>query len=237
MIGRRRFWKRVSVVPQDDGGYGVFLDAKPLTTPERRPLTVPTEALAEAIAAEWEAVEGEIRPEALPFTRAANSALDRVAADPEPVVEALAAYGDTDLVCYRASDPAELQAREAALWDPWLDWARRELGAPLMAVTGVMHQPQPPASIAALKQAVAGHDAFALTALHDLVALSGSLVLGLAISRGALGGETAWSLSRLDETWQAEQWGRDHEAELAASVKCAAFLRAETLLALLRGHD
>ena len=127
--------------------------------------------------------------------------------------------------------------RQAEAWDPWLDWAARALSAPLVPVSGVMHRPQPAASLAALREAVAAHDALALTALYDLVTLSGSLVLGLAVSRGALDAHAAWRISRVDETWQAEQWGLDQDAETLASTKERAFLRAEQLLALLRGGE
>lgn len=234
MIGRKRFWTEAQARAAQAGGFGVYLDDRPLRTPEKRLLVLPSPALAGAIAAEWAAIEGEIQPDRLPFTRAANSAIDRVAADPEPVIDALAAYGDADLLCYRADGPEPLQARQAAQWDPWLDWSRRDLSAPLFAVIGVMHQPQPAGSLAALRDQVAGHDAFGLAALHDLVTLSGSLVLALAVSREVLDPTDAWELSRLDERWQAEQWGRDAEADRLEQEKYAAFLRAEQFLALRR---
>jgi chaperone required for assembly of F1-ATPase len=229
---RRRFWHAAAVRPER-GGYGVALDARALTTPAGVVLAVPTAALAQAIAAEWAAVEGEIRPERLPFTRAANAAIDRVSRQREAVVDAIAQYGGSDLLCYRAADPAALAARQAAGWDPWLQWAARTLRAPLIAVTGVMHEAQPAPSLAALRAAVAEQDAFGLTALHELVALSGSLVLGLAVARRALDAAVAWELSRIDETWQAEQWGLDAEAEAAAATRRADFLRARELLAML----
>jgi chaperone required for assembly of F1-ATPase len=235
MIGsvRRRFWSGVHV-REAPGGFSVHLDERPLATPGRRDLVLPVRALAEAVAAEWDATGAEIAPERLHFTRAANSAIDRVAPDPTPVVEVIAAYGDTDLVCYRATEPADLLRRQSELWDPWLDWSRRALGAPLLAVSGVMHHPQPAPSLAALRAAVAEHDAFGLVGLHDLVTLSGSLVLGLAVARGELGAEAAWELSRLDELWQAEQWGNDAEAEHAAALKGEQFQRSAHLLRLLR---
>jgi chaperone required for assembly of F1-ATPase len=233
---RRRFWDRAAVVPVGDGvgdGFGVSLDARPLTTPGGAPLVVPTEALAAAIAAEWDAIEGEIRPEQLPLTRAANSAIDRVPAQREAVVDAIAAYGGADLLCYRAAAPAALADRQAAGWDPWLQWAARTLAAPMVGVTGVMHEPQPPPTLAALRAAVAAHDDFTLVALNELVTLSGSLVLGLAVARGDLDAETAWELSRIDEAWQAEQWGADAEAEALAAGRRSEFLRARRLLDLL----
>ena len=233
MIGRKRFWEGVSV-EACDGGFGVALDGRVLKTPAHAPLVVPTAAFAREIAAEWEGIESEIRPDDLPFPRTANPVIDRIAGTPGPVVEALAAYGETDLLCYRAEGPDALRLRQAELWDPWLEWSAREIGAPLLAVTGIIHHAQPEPSLAALRAAVAAHDPFALAALHELVTLSGSLVLALAVSRGALDGESAWALSRLDEIWQAEQWGHDHEAEQAAAIKCAVFLRAEDQLRLLR---
>lgn len=232
MIAPKRFWTEVHVA-ETPGGFGIRLDARTLRTPAKAELVVPTRALAEAIAAEWRAVEGEIRPEALPFTRAANVAVDRIAADPGPLVAHLAAYGETDLLCYRAEAPVGLQARQAAAWDPALAWAARDLGAPLAVTEGVAHRAQDPASLAALHAAVGAHDAFALTALSELVTLSGSLVLGLAVARGALRAPEAWAAARLDETWQEEQWGVDDEAAEMARVRENDFLRAATLLELL----
>ncbi len=229
---QRRFWQRAEVRPRDDG-FAVALDGRPLRTPAGAPLLLPTAALAAAVAAEWQALTAEILPERLPFTRAANSAIDRVAPQRAAVVEAIADYGGTDLLCYRAEGPATLVARQAAGWDPWLEWAARTLSAPLLPVTGVMHRAQPPESLAALHAAVAAEDAFGLAALHELVTLSGSLVLGLAVARGALDAAAAWELSRLDETWQAEQWGLDSDAEAAVAIRRTAFLQARDLLALL----
>jgi chaperone required for assembly of F1-ATPase len=228
----RRFWSAVSV-ERGATGHGVRLDGRPLRTPAGRALEVPTEPLAAAIAEEWAAIEGRVRPEALPLTRAANVAIDRVAANPAPVVEAIAAYGETDLLCYRAEAPDGLCRRQSEGWDPMLDWAERALGARLVCVAGVMPRPQVPQARAALTAAVARCDAFLLTALHELVALSGSLVLGLAVLEGALPPDRAWSLSRIDEDWQAEQWGEDAEAAAAAARKRGDFLQAARLVDLL----
>jgi chaperone required for assembly of F1-ATPase len=229
---RQRFWRRAAGSPSASG-HGVLLDDQPLMTPAGAQLVVPTAALAAAIASEWDVIEAEVLPERLPLTRAANSAIDRVAPRQAAVVDAIAAYGASDLLCYRAAAPAALAGRQSAGWDPWLQWAARTLSAPLVAVTGVMHEPQPPASLAALRAAVAAEDAFALVALHELVSLSGSLVLGLAVRRGALDAAVAWNLSRLDETWQAEQWGLDSESEAAAARRRADFVRANRMLVLL----
>lgn len=230
---RNRFWK-TATVRREDAGLSVALDDRPLRTPAGALLVVPTEPLAAAIAAEWNAVEAEIDPARLPNTRMANSAIDRVGPQHAAVVETVAAYGGTDLICYRADRPEALAARQAAGWDPWLAWADRVVGAPLATATGVMHVPQPPASLAALRAAVAAEDAFGLVALHDLATLSGSLVLGLAVRRDALAPEQAWALSRIDEAWQAEQWGIDSEAEAAADAGSRAFADAAGFSAALR---
>lgn len=233
---RRRFWRQATARPAT-GGFAVDLDARTLRTPAGSPLVLPTAALADAVAAEWNGVGDEIDPGLLPLTRAANSAIDRVAPQPGPVIETIAAYGASDLVCYRAERPQGLVARQAQAWDPWLAWSAAALGAPLATITGVMPEVQPPDSLAALRDAVAAHDAFALTALHELVSFAGSLVLGLAVSRRALDPESAWQLSRVDEAWQAEQWGADAEAEAAAEHRRAAFLRAASMLDMLRAAD
>jgi chaperone required for assembly of F1-ATPase len=232
MIAPRRFWTEVTV-EEDRGGFGLRLDDRPLRTPERLPLRVPSRPLAEAIAIEWRAVEAELRPEALPFTRAANVAIDRVAKNPAPVIDMIAGYGETDLLCYRAAHPLALRARQAAAWDPMLDWAATALGAPLRVADGIIPVAQPASSITALRVAISQEDPFSLTALHDLVTLSGSLVLGLAVRLGALEVDAAWSMSRIDEFWQSEQWGADEEAEAAAALRRKDFLRAAELLDLL----
>lgn len=228
-----RFWRQASVVPAA-GGFVVQLDARPLQTPAKAALVVPTEALAAAIAAEWDAQGSELRPEAFPLTRATNSAIDRVAAAHAAVVAALAAYGESDLLCYRAEAPPGLVSRQADGWDPPLAWAGTALGAPLRPAHGVMPQPQPETSLTKLRNAVAAHEAFALTALHELVTISGSLVLGLAVSLRAMKAAEAFALSRLDETWQAEHWGLDAEAEAASERRRASFLLAARMLDLLR---
>lgn len=235
MIAARRFWDEVSVV-EVPGGFALRLDDRILRTPAKAELVVPTRALAEAIAAEWRGVEGEIRPDLLPFTKAANAAVDRVAVDPVPLIDGLAAYGESDLLCYRAEGPAALAARQAAAWDPPLAWAAEHLGAPLAATEGLRHKPQDPASLAALRAAVAAHDPFALTALSELVSLSGSLVLALATASGAMTAAEAWTASRVDETWQEDQWGVDDEAAAAARRREADFLRAARLLEMLALH-
>ena len=229
----KRFWKAAEAVPQGDG-FAVQLDGRPVKTPAKTPLTLPTEALARAVAAEWHAQGEKIDPLSMPFTRSANSALDRVAPQHAEVAEIVAAYGEDDLICYRAEAPAELVARQAEAWDPLVDWARDGLKAPLIMATGVMHVPQPATSVEALRALVHRQDAFALTALHDLTALSGSLVMGLAVLEGQAAPEALWAASRVDEDWQIEQWGEDEEAAEVAARKRADFLHAAELYRLSR---
>ena len=165
------------------GGFAVALDDRPLVTPGKTPLRVPSRALAAGIAAEWQAVEAEIRPEAMPLTRAANTAIDRVRPDPGPLIATLADYGGSDLICYRAEGPDALRDRQAEAWDPLLEWSARVLSAPLVPVTGVMFHPQPADSLAALRAAVAAHDPFALTGLErarDALGLAGDRARGRA---------------------------------------------------------
>ncbi|MGL4236191.1 ATP12 family chaperone protein [Tabrizicola sp.] len=227
----RRFWTAASVVPVD-GGFAVHLDARPIRTPLKAQLVLPTRALAEAIAVEWQAQEQTVNPDVMPFTRTANSAIDKVAPQLADIAVMLAAYGESDLLCYRADGPAELITLQAAGWDPLLQWSAESLGAPLRVTTGVMHVDQPPASLAALSEHVRSLSPFQLAAFHDLVAISGSLILALAVTCKKLSAETAWTLSRIDEDWQAALWGEDEEAAEAAARKRAAFVQADRFYAM-----
>lgn len=219
----RRFWNSAGAV-EVPGGFAVALDGRKVRTPAKTLLVVPTAALAEAIAAEWNAQDGAVDPGAMPLTRAANSALDKVTPLFDAVVDEIAGYGATDLLCYRGLEPVALIARQAEGWDPLIRWADTALGAPLAVTSGVVHIAQPGPSLARLRGIVARTAPFPLTALHDLVALSGSLVLGLAVTQGNLAPEEAWNLSRIDEDWQIDQWGEDEEAAEMATRKRLAFL-------------
>ena len=228
----KRFWKQASAT-QTDGGWQVLLDGRPVRTPAKAALLLPSRALAEAVAAEWDAQEERIDPRAMPATRTANSAIDKLALQREEVAEMLASYGASDMLCYRAETPAELVARQAAEWDPLLDWAETAYGARLRPTAGIMPVTQDAAALERLAAPVREMEPFALAAFHDLVALSGSLVLALAVVADRLDPEEAWRLSRIDEEWQIEQWGEDEEAEAMAQVKRAAFLDAARFWKLL----
>lgn len=227
----RRFWTQATAVPAA-GGFTIHLDARPVRTPLKAPLILPTLVLAEAVAAEWQAQDGKVDPETMPFTRMANSAIDKVAPQFEPVANMLASYGESDLLCYRAEGPADLVVRQAAAWDPLLAWASDDLGAPLATTVGVIHVAQPPHSVAALRGLVLRLSPFQLAAFHDLVALSGSLVLALAVTRRRIAAEAAWALSRIDEDWQISLWGEDEVAAEATAHKRSAFLLADRFYGL-----
>ncbi|MBL3560039.1 ATP12 family chaperone protein [Rhodovulum sulfidophilum] len=229
----KRFWTEAGVAPAEDG-FAVLLDGRPVKTPAKRPLAVPTRAMAEAVAAEWDAQEDQVAPLSMPVTRAANAAIDKVMEQRAEVAELIAAYGESDLLCHRAESPAELVRRQAESWDPLLAWAASTLGAPLEPTPGVIPRPQPSESLSRLRSRVAGLDAFELTALHDLVGLSGSLVIGLAAAEGLEPPERLWELSRIDETWQQEQWGLDDEAAEVAAARQRDFLQARRFLDLAR---
>jgi len=229
----KRFWTAAGIRAGADG-FEVMLDDRPVRTPAKALLSVPTRPLAEAIAAEWDAQSGPLSTESMPLTRAANAAIDKVRPRPAAVAEAIAAYGDTDLLCYRAAAPEGLVARQRAAWDPLLDWAAERLGARLHTVTGVMHSPQDARALTRLSEHVAAFDPFGLTALHELVSLSGSLVIGLAATEGQDRPEALWEVSRLDEIWQEEFWGEDAEAAALAARRRAAFLDAARLHTLSR---
>jgi len=222
----KRFYKQAGVVPAA-GGHGVTLDGRLVKTPGKRDLIVPSLALAVAVAAEWEAQRGDIRREAMPLTRLAGVTIDRNSTERESIVRQVADYAGTDLVCYRASHPPALTARQQAVWQPLIDWATERYAAPLMVTTGVIPASQPTASLAAFTMVVAAHDDFALTALHAASTACGSLVIALALLEGRLDAGEAFAASQLDESFQIEGWGEDGEqgarrAALAAEIAAAA---------------
>ena len=224
----KRFWKDADVVALNDG-FTVELDGRGIKTPAKRPLVLPSQKMAQAVAVEWQAQEGVINPNTLPVTKTANAAIDKVANSHAEVADMLAAYGDSDLLCYRADSPEELVLRQKHQWDRLLDWAETELGARLETRVGVMHAPQKPASLARLSALTHKLTAFQLAAFHDLVSLSGSLVIGFAAARDHHPIDTLWDVSRLDELWQIEQWGVDDDAEALSEVKKHSFLHAKRM--------
>lgn len=231
----KRFWKDTAVLPGETG-FAVALDGRLVKTPAKRLLEAPTRPLAQAIADEWAAQGEKINPLSMPFTRTANAAIDKVAPQHAEVAQMLAAYGDSDLLCYRAEGPAELAARQAQIWGAMLDWAEDALDVRLEARSGVMHIRQSGPVLSRLSAQVHALSPFELAAFHDLVSLSGSLILGFAATKDARDTGEIWDISRLDEIWQSEQWGKDDEAEAQSALKREAFFHAKRFFDLLHAE-
>lgn len=231
----KKFWSEVGL-SQEEGGFGIRLDGRPVRSPAKALLVLPNAPLAEAVAEEWRAQGERLDPNTMPMTRAANSAIDKVAPQRDAVARMLAGYGETDLLCYRAEGPEALVERQHAAWQPLLDWAEAEFGARLVLAKGVMPVAQPAEALERLAAPVRKMDPFTLAGFHDLVSLPGSLVIGLAAARGVRSPAELWDISRIDELWQAEQWGRDEEAEEMAAIKARAFEDAARFHALANGR-
>jgi chaperone required for assembly of F1-ATPase len=227
----KRFWKTVTIEPQP-GGWALALDARPVKTPARIPLILPTRPLAEAVAAEWANVTDKLVPQAMPLTGMANAAQDLIAPDPDTHVTRLAAYGGSDLVCYRAEGPPGLTARQQQYWDPLLAWAARRLDCHLHVTTGLMPVAQPPETLVRLHAALATCSPHKLAAHAQLVPLSGSLLISLALAEGELDAGTAWAAADLDDQYQAEHWGEDAEALAQRENRKTAFMAAARFLKL-----
>jgi chaperone required for assembly of F1-ATPase len=228
----KRFWRDVAVEQEADG-WTIKLDGRPVKTPARAALAVPTRTLADAIAGEWRSVEGKIDPRAIPLTGLANAAIDRIAPDREAFADNLARYAEADLACYRADGPRALVERQEQQWDKLLGWARRRYDVDFVTTSGLMHVAQPAATIERLSHAVAALDPFRLAGLSPLVTVGGSLVGALAVLEKALAPEEAWDAVSIDERWQLEQWGADADAEVALENRCRDFLSASRFLDLL----
>ncbi|MFA5121327.1 ATP12 family chaperone protein [Zavarzinia sp.] len=229
----KRFWKTAAALPTAEGSYTVALDGKPMRTPLKRPLVVPSLALAEAIAAEWNAQPKDVKAENLMLTRFANTAVDRVADLRDEVVAEMAGWAGTDLVSYRATEPEELIARQAAAWDPWVEWLRRRFDVELRVTQGLMPIAQADTTVVRMGLVLAAKSDPELAALHTLVGTLGSLVLALAVAEGELALEEAWAASRIDDDFQIEKWGPDEEAAARAANMRADLGHAHRFLSLL----
>jgi chaperone required for assembly of F1-ATPase len=208
----KRFYKEASI-REENGAFVLTLDGKVARTPGRNPLSVPTRAAGEAMASEWAAQTDLIDPSTMPITRIVYSALDAVAREMAPVREEVVKYAGSDLLCYRAGEPTSLVAMQAEAWDPVLDWAREALEARFILSEGVMFVAQPEHAIDAVRKAVEAIDSpHSLAALHVMMTLTGSALLALAVARGRLTTEQAWSAAHVDEDFQIRAWGADAEA-------------------------
>jgi chaperone required for assembly of F1-ATPase len=226
----KRFYK-IADVAEAEGGFALALDGRIARTPAKAKLVAPTRTLAEAIAAEWAAQRETIAPARMPLTRLANSALDGVAKAIEPTIAEIASFAGSDLVCYRASEPESLAARQAAAFDPVLTFAENQLGARFVLAGGIIHVPQPETSLAAVRADVAAlAEPFSLTALHGLTSLSGSALIALAIAHGAITPDAGWRAAHVDEDFQIERWGADDEAMQRREARAAEFAAAAFVL-------
>jgi chaperone required for assembly of F1-ATPase len=228
---RKRFYERAHVGESGEGGVPILLDGKPVRTPARRALTLPSRALAEAVAAEWEAQTDAIDPARMPLTRLANVVIDAVADKPAPVAEEIAEYLGSDLLCYRADAPAGLVEGQARAWDPVLAWARGQFGARFVLAQGIVYVPQPHEAVAAARAAIPA-EPWRLGAVSSITTLTGSALLALALAQGALAAEAVWAAAHVDEDWQMSQWGRDELALARRAYREAEFQAAVAVLKL-----
>ncbi|MET0923130.1 MAG: ATP12 family protein [Xanthobacteraceae bacterium] len=226
---RRRFYARAEVAEGEDG-FAVLLDGRPVKTPARRTLAAPTRALAEALAAEWEAQRDVVDPAKMPLTRLANSIIDGVADAPAAVAAEAEKYLASDLVCYRAEGPDGLVARQAGAWDPVIAWAREAMGARFVVAAGMVFVAQPDAALAAARAALP-RDPWRLGAFHAVTTLTGSALIALAVLNGRLGVEDAWRAAHVDEDWNMDFWGRD---ELALERRAARYAEMRAACLVLR---
>jgi len=228
----KRFWKSVGIEQEDDR-WGVRLDGRQVRTPARSVLVVAGARLAEAIADEWRGVEDRVDPAAMPLTGIANAAIDLVTPDPKTFAAGLARYAETDLACYRSEWPPDLVRLQAESWDPLLAWARRRYDVDFSTTTGLMHVPQPPATVERLAHAVNALNAFQLAGISPLVTIGGSLVAALGVIEKAIPAGDAWQAVSVDERWQLEQWGADPEGRLAMDNRRADFIAGAQFLELI----
>lgn len=227
----KRFYREVTVAPRG-AGHAVHLDGRPLRTPNKLVLVLPTSTMAEAIAEEWAAQGEHIDPMSMPLTRLANSVRDQVDGREQEVRADIVKYAGSDLLCYRADSPEGLVHAQAAAWDPVLDWARETIGADLAVCTGLMPVDQTADSRAAIEAAVAPLDSFRLASAHVMTTLLGSVLLMLATQAGRLTPDEIWKAAHVDEDWQIAQWGIDAEAARRQEGRKAEFLAAVRLYEL-----
>ena len=230
--GQRRGYRDVHV-QTIEGGFAIALDAKPLRTPAGTHIVVPHAALADAIAAEWRAQGDKIDLSGLPLTRIAATALDRVRPRRAELVAELLDYAETELLCHRAGEPDALVARQAAIWQPVLDWLALRFDAPLTVTSGIHVRPHPPTSLAALRRALEQSDDWRLAGLAITVGIAGSLVIGLALAEGRLDADGAFEAAELDASFQIERWGEDAEAMARRAEIRAELAAAGRFLGLL----
>jgi chaperone required for assembly of F1-ATPase len=229
---RKRFYAKAGVGGAEGGGFTVTLDNRPIRTPSGRVITIPSRAIAEAVAAEWEAQKETIDPLTMPMTRFTNSVVEAVVDRTDAVADDIAKYFNSDLLFYRAGHPEALVAREAEHWDPVLFWAADELGAHFILAEGIVHVRQPDEAVAAARAALPA-DPWSIAATHVVTTLTGSALLALALARGLIDAEGVWAAAHVDEDWNADQWGADEEAAERRAARSVDFRAAARILEVM----
>ena len=229
----KRFYKETAVMPAEGGGFCVALDGRSLRTPMRAALIVPTEGLAQAIADEWAAQEDTVRPQTMPMTAIACTAIDLIRARRAEAEAEIGAYAGTELLCYRVDDPPELAERQEKIWQPLLDWAAGTHGSNLCTTSGILPVEQPGPAMSALLRAISRHSDMELSALAAAVKASGSLIIGLALAAGRLSAEEAFAAAELEGSYQIEKWGEDEEAARRREALLAELKSAQRFFKLL----
>lgn len=230
----KRFYKEVSVV-EGEGGHAVHLDGRPVKTPAKAPLAVPTARLAELLRDEWANQVEVIDPRTMPVTRLVNTAIDGVSLEAQAVFEDILRFSSSDMLCYRAESPENLVLRQQEQWDPILDWASNQHGANFELIEGVMPKEQPREAIAAFSACLRKYDTpVELAVLHTVTTLTGSAILALAFAEGYLAAEDVWRLAHLEEDWTAEHWGEDAEAQNRREKRHAEFQAAVAVFEALK---
>ncbi|MDH5489895.1 MAG: ATPase [Rhodospirillaceae bacterium] len=231
---KKRFYKSATIAPDlDANGYLVSLDDKKIMSPAGKEFLLPTSALAEAIASEWNAQTDEIIPSSMPMMQIAGTAIDRVSETRQDVIEGILKYAQTDLLCHLAENPPDLVKRQREKWQPLLDWAHATFGARLVPTNGIMPKPQSDDAINALRAEIEKIDNFNLTALAVLTGTCGSIILALALYHGRISGEETFECSMLDNAWQVENWGEDWETKERSDAILSEIKQTETFFSLL----
>lgn len=215
---KKRFWKEAKVV-EVENGFGIQLDGRSLRTPSKAIFAVAHEEIARMTADEWMAQGDEVDPATMPATRMANSVIDKVSVNFDAIVEMLTEYAGSDLLCYRATTPQALIAEQARVWDPLLEWSATAFNAPFVTTSGVMYVTQPAQSVEMYRAILNAMNMYQLAGVHDLISISGSIVITMALITNHLDLNQAWQAVIVDDLWQERQWGADEEAQANLSVK------------------
>ncbi|CAH0341037.1 ATP12 family protein [Rhizobium sp. CECT 9324] len=233
----KRFYTTVSI-SADGEGFAIHLDGKPVKTPAKNTLRLPTQEAAELVSAEWAAQDQVINPATMPITKLANTAIDAVSLNLSEVFDEIVRFAGSDLLCYRADSPQELVDRQANRWDPVLAWVAQAHQAHFILAEGVIHQEQPDQALQAYAAGLERYrEAFRLSCLHVVTTLAGSSILALAFADGAFDLDTVWDLAHLDEDWTIEHWGSDEEADARRAARYSEIAAAASLFAALDSQD